>query len=174
MTHRYIVEFPRGCMECDITADGMREKLWEASCLPLSQVTERFAKIKHNTIPVTDVLKCYFSQRLTCSRFILNELTLGDFPGSPVVKTLPSNARGVDLICGHRVRILHALMAKKKKKKKNKLQKQYCNKFNKDFKNGPHQKKSFLKMNQLLELLNCNFLLSIDISNRHKEKLWGF
>ena len=30
-------------------------------------------------------------------------------------------------------------MAKKPKKKKQ--QKQYCNKFNKDFKNGPHQKK---------------------------------
>ena len=29
---------------------------------------------------------------------------------------------------------------KKKKKKKNRNQKQYCNKFNKDFKNSPHQK----------------------------------
>ena len=31
-------------------------------------------------------------------------------------------------------------MAKKKKKKKNIKQKQYCNKFNKDFKNGPYKK----------------------------------
>ena len=29
--------------------------------------------------------------------------------------------------------------------KKNKNQKQYCNKFNKDFKNGPHQKKILKK-----------------------------
>ena len=29
----------------------------------------------------------------------------------------------------------------KKTKKKNPQHKQYCNKFNKDFKNGPHQKK---------------------------------
>ena len=28
---------------------------------------------------------------------------------------------------------------------KTKKQKQYCNKFNKDFKNGPHQKKKSLK-----------------------------
>ena len=83
-----------------------------SSCLPLSQITERFVKI--NTIPVTDFFKSYFSQRLkiTCSRFILNELTLGDFPGSPVVKTLPSNARGVDLIPGQGVRIPHALWPK--------------------------------------------------------------
>ena len=30
-------------------------------------------------------------------------------------------------------------------KKKEKKKKQYCNKFNKDFKNGPHQKKTLKK-----------------------------
>ena len=33
----------------------------------------------------------------------------------------------------------------KKKTKRNIKQKQYCNKFNKDFKNGPHQESFFKK-----------------------------
>ena len=53
-----------------------------------------------------------------------------DFPGSPVVKTLPSNARGTSLIPGQEAKILHVLRPKGKKKVK---QKQYCNKLNKDF-----------------------------------------
>ena len=51
-----------------------------------------------------------------------------DFPGGPVVKTSPSNAGGA--------KIPHASQPKKQNIK----QKQNCNKFNKDFKNGPHQK----------------------------------
>ena len=39
--------------------------------------------------------------------------TLGDFPGGPVVKTLPSNARGVGLIPGRGVKIPHVTWAKK-------------------------------------------------------------
>ena len=39
-------------------------------------------------------------------------------------------------------------------KKQNIKQKQYCNKFNKDFKNGPHQKKS-LKKKDLSSLVHC-------------------
>ena len=35
----------------------------------------------------------------------------------------------------------HMLCGQKKKKTQNIKQKQYCNKFNKDFKNGPHSKK---------------------------------
>ena len=61
----------------------------------------------------------------------------GDFPGSPVVKTLPSNAGRVGLIPGQGARIPQA----SRPKSQNVKQKQYCNKFNKDFKNGPHQKK---------------------------------
>ena len=59
-----------------------------------------------------------------------------DFPGGPVVKTSPSNAAGTDSIPGRGAKILHA----SKPKNQNIKQKQYCNKFNKDFKNGPYQK----------------------------------
>ena len=52
-----------------------------------------------------------------------------------MVKTLPSNAGGVGLIPGRGAKIPHAWP-----KNQNIKQKQYCNKFNKDFKNGPHQK----------------------------------
>ena len=62
-----------------------------------------------------------------------------DFPGSPVVETSPSNAGCVGLIPGRGAKIPHA----SRPKNQNIKQKQYCNKFNKDFKkkNGPHQKK---------------------------------
>ena len=73
---------------------------------------------------------------------ILNSLVLSmfnlfhnrrDFPGSPVVKTSPSNAGvGVQSL----VRELRSPPASRPNIK----QKQYCNKFNKDFKNGPHPK----------------------------------
>ena len=62
-------------------------------------------------------------------------------PGSPVVKTLPFSARGVDSIPGLGAKSPCASYPKKKKN-----QKQYCNKFNKDFKNNPH-KKNLLKKN---------------------------
>ena len=57
-------------------------------------------------------------------------------PGNPVVKTSPSNAGSAGLIPGWGARFPHALMPKNQNIK----QKQYCNKFNKDFKNSPHQK----------------------------------
>ena len=53
-----------------------------------------------------------------------------DFPGSPVVKTLPSNAGGAGSIPGLGAKIPHAL----RPKNQNITQKQYCNKFNKDLK----------------------------------------
>ena len=53
----------------------------------------------------------------------------GDFPGSPVVETLPSKAEDVGLIPGWGAKILHALWPKNQ----NTEQKQYCNKVNKDF-----------------------------------------
>ena len=65
----------------------------------------------------------------------------GDFPGGPVVKTSPSNAGGVGSIPGQGVKIPHA----SRPKNQNVKQKLYCNKFSKDFKNGPHQK--FFKKN---------------------------
>ena len=62
---------------------------------------------------------------------------MGDFPGGPVVKTSPSKAGGAGSIPGGGAKIPHASWPKQGNIKK---QKQYCNKFNKDFKNGPHQK----------------------------------
>ena len=53
-----------------------------------------------------------------------------------MVKTLPSNAGGVASIPGWGAKIPHALGPKNQNIK----QKQYCNKLNKDVKNGPHQK----------------------------------
>ena len=53
-----------------------------------------------------------------------------DFLGSPAVETLPSNAEGAGSIS-------HASQPENQNTK----QKQYSNKFNKDFKSGPHLKK---------------------------------
>ena len=60
-----------------------------------------------------------------------------DSPGGPVVKTSSSSAGGVGSIPGRGAKIPHAL----RPENQNIKQKQYCNKFNKDFKNGPRQKK---------------------------------
>ena len=60
----------------------------------------------------------------------------GDFPGSPVVNTLPSNAGGAGSIPGWGAKIPHASGPKIQNIK----QKQYCKIFNKDFKNGPLKK----------------------------------
>ena len=51
-----------------------------------------------------------------------------------MVKTSPSNARGVGSIPGQGARIPHVSWPKKIKIKEN----QYRNKFSKDFKNGPY------------------------------------
>ena len=73
--------------------------------------------------------------------FLLSERVQGDFPGSPVVKTSPSNVGGAGLIAGRGAKIPHA----SRPKNQNVKQKQCCNKFNKDLKNGPHQKKKIFK-----------------------------
>ena len=66
------------------------------------------------------------------------EIHKGDFPGGPVVKTSPSNTGGEGSIPGGELRS-HMVRGQKIK------QKQYCNKFNKDFKNGPLKKKTLKK-----------------------------
>ena len=59
-----------------------------------------------------------------------------------MVKTLSSNAGGAGSIPGPGAKSPHA----SRPKNQNIKQKQYCNKFNKDFKKkGPHQKKKNLK-----------------------------
>ena len=60
----------------------------------------------------------------------------GDFPDGPMVKTSPSKIGGVGLILGQGAKIPHTLGPESQNMK----QKQYCNKFKKDFKNGPHKK----------------------------------
>ena len=59
-----------------------------------------------------------------------------DFSGSPVVKILPSNTWAAGSIPGQGARIPHALQPKNQDIK----QKQYFNKFNKDFKYDPRPK----------------------------------
>ena len=59
-----------------------------------------------------------------------------DFPGSPVVKTPRFHAGGAGSIPGQGTKISYA----SRPKNQNIKQKQYCNKFNKDFKNGPQEK----------------------------------
>ena len=58
------------------------------------------------------------------------------FPGAPVVKNLPSKAGGASLIPGLEAKIPRASREKKPKQRTE----TNCNKFNKDFKNGPRQK----------------------------------
>ena len=64
-----------------------------------------------------------------------------DFPRGLVVKTMPSNADDMVSIPGQGAKTSHASWPKKQNIK----QKRYCNKFNKDFKKGPHQLKRFKK-----------------------------
>ena len=66
-----------------------------------------------------------------------------DLPGGPMIKTSPSNAGDVGQIPGWEAKISHDSWPKIKTK-----QKQYCSKFNKDFKNGPHQKNIFKEKKQ--------------------------
>ena len=61
----------------------------------------------------------------------VKKLGSGYFPVGPVVKTLASDAVGTGSIPGQELRST-CLLAEKNK------QEQYCNRFNKDFKNGPH------------------------------------
>ena len=69
----------------------------------------------------------------------LKRIKRRDLSGSPVVKTVHFSAGGVGSIPGpgRGARIPRAL----RPKDQNIKQKQYCDKFSEDFKNGPHQKK---------------------------------
>ena len=57
--------------------------------------------------------------------------------------TSPSNTESVRLVSGEGAKIPQAFLQKRKKRKKtqNINQKQYCDNFNKDFKNGPQGEK---------------------------------
>ena len=71
-----------------------------------------------------------------CLSHWLENGTSGHFPGDPMIKTSPSIAGGVGLIPGRGAKIPHESWPRNKNIK----QKSCCNKFSKDFKNGPHQK----------------------------------
>ena len=90
-----------------------------------------------------------------------------DFPGGPVVKTSPSNAGGVGLIPGRGAKIPYA----SRPKNQNMKQKQYCDKFNKDFKNGPHQKNlKKKKINKIQTFIQHTFYKHL-ICIRHSDRL---
>ena len=67
--------------------------------------------------------------------------SLWEFPGGPVVKTSPSNAGGAGSIPGQGAKIPHASWPKNQ----NIEQKQYYNKFNKDFKKKWSTSKKYTK-----------------------------
>ena len=84
--------------------------------------------------------------KLVCFHYVCDEnYQIRDFPSGPVIKTWPSNAGGAGSIPGQGAKIPPALWPKTQNIK----QKQYRNKFNKDFKkslkSGPHQEKYFKK-----------------------------
>ena len=63
------------------------------------------------------------------------KISYRDCSGDPVVKSSLASAGDMSSIPGRGAKIPHASSPKKKQNIK---QKQYCNKVNKDFKNGPH------------------------------------
>ena len=65
--------------------------------------------------------------RLSARQLVWWKVSCRDYPGSPVVKTLPSNTGCVGSIPGQGAKILHVLWLKNENMK----QKQYCIKFNK-------------------------------------------
>ena len=83
-----------------------------------------------------------------------------DFPGGPVVKTLPSNAGGVGPIPCWGAKIPHVSGSKNQNIK----QKQYCNKFDKDFKNGPHQKKNRYRAMSSIQVVQDSKRLTLKIN----------
>ena len=88
---------------------------------------------------ICGVAESDMTERLSmCADSTLQPLRLmfWNFPEGSVVKASLSNAEAMGFIPGQGTKILCALQAKIQ----NIEQKQYCNKLNKDFKNGPHQK----------------------------------
>ena len=81
------------------------------------------------------------------------EFNSRDFPDSPVIKTSPFNAEDMGSIPDRGTKIPHAL----RPKNQNIRQKQYCNKFNEDFKNSSHQKKNLRKKKKQSNLYECVF-----------------
>ena len=89
------------------------------------------------TVRIKAICLCFDNTGIT-DLIIIKKKYFRDFPGGPVVTTLPSNAGVADLIPGQGSKIPCASQPKNQ----NITQKQYCDKFNEDLKkNGPRQKK---------------------------------
>ena len=74
-----------------------------------------------------------------------------------MLETSPSSAGGAGSIPGQGANIPHASWPKNQNIK----QKPYCNKFNKDFQNGPRQKKKNLKTKTKTKFYNCLSIFNI-------------
>ena len=86
------------------------------------------------------MLYCQFLAAVTRIFFSSLKYEKWDLPGGPMDKTSTSNAGGAGLIPGRGAKIPHASQPKNQNIK----QKQYCNKFNKDFKKWSTSKKKNL------------------------------
>ena len=93
----------------------------------------------------------YFNKSIitTCRGEEKKSKNPGDFPGSPVVKTLPSNTGDEGSVPGQRAKILHASQPKDQNIKQSSI----TNKYNKD---GTHQKKKKNQNITLLSTITCN------------------
>ena len=74
-----------------------------------------------------------------------------------MVKTSPSRARGEGAISGEGAKIPRASWPKNQNIKQN----QYCNEFNKDFKNGSHRKNLLRKKTKNHELSFLHSVISV-------------
>ena len=114
--------------------------VWEVSHSEMGWRVYRVLLCENKTCPAQDLdqlfTSLFFLFKKIWERKSGQEVTDGDFPDGPVVKTSPSNTGGAGSIPGWGAKIPHASWPENQ----NVEQKQYCNKFNKDFKNGPHQK----------------------------------
>ena len=127
---------------------------WNLHCLPYNlhpsvifEKTRRFKKKKKLKKPFITTFGKSISKRSIWGPPWLSS-------SCPVVKTLPSNAGGAGSTPGLGTKIPHRSGPKNQDLK----QKQCWNKFNKDFKNGPHQK-SFLEKREVFQpcLPSANF-----------------
>ena len=97
----------------------------------------------------------------------------GYFPGDPLVMISPSSGGGAGSVPHQGAKNPHASWPKNQNIK----QKQYCNKFNKDFINGPHKnsKINFLKKFRVLSKEHRSQLGTLGQLKPKKHKgVWGY
>ena len=99
-------------------------------------------------------LSTFMSVYIYIHIYIWLEANQWNLPGGPVVKTPPFNAASVGLMPSRGAKIPCASWPENQNIK----QEWYCNKFNKDIKNGPHQK-------NLKKIVPCHWDEKYDQSN---------